>query len=137
MTEPTSHAAHTPSGHIDEPESETQEPESRTVASPTTGSRLCLLVAALTLLLAVYWLVAPITIHTTTGRLFDCGNAITGPKSDFARGLCGQAPRGERAKAIAAAVVALGIAVGGLAMFGFTRRQQPRVSHDESAADAA
>src|SRR5689334_11505105 len=98
--------------------------ERRTVTSPSRGLRLCLTIAALFRVATVYTLTAPIQVSTGSGKRFDCGTAINGPASTFAQGLCGEANHGAAVKAIALAVAALVIILGGLLTFGFDRREQ-------------
>jgi hypothetical protein len=116
--------------------------ESRIVARPSTGARLCLLVAALFIVAAAYALLAPIQVSASNGHQFDCGTAMNGPKSSFAQGICGSANDLSSARATALGVAALVTAVGGLLVFGFDRSEQSakgvrRPSRREPADDPA
>jgi hypothetical protein len=84
---------------------------------------VCLLVAALFVVLAGYFVMAPVQVQAGTGKTFDCGTAINGPKTEFARGLCGAAGDVNVGRAVASGVAALVVAVGGLVAFGFDRRE--------------
>lgn len=96
----------------------------RTVASPTTGARVCLMVAVLLILWAVYFMIAPIQVIAANGRQFDCGTAVAGPTSKFATGICGSANSGNSKKALLLGAGAIVVGVGGFLTFGVDRREQ-------------
>lgn len=113
------------------------ELERRTTAMPSRGARLCLLIAGLFVVAAVYSLLAPIQVSAANGRQFDCGTAVNGPQSSFAQGICGSANDLNTARATALGVGALVIAVGGFLVFGFDRREQfsPRRRRPDDAEE--
>jgi len=96
----------------------------RVKSVPSTGARLCLLIAALFVVAAVYYVLAPVQVAAANGRDFDCGTVINGPKSGFAKGVCGAANDANASKATALGVSALIIAVGGFLVFGLERREE-------------
>lgn len=94
----------------------------RVVTTPSTGARLCLLIALLAAVGAGYFLLAPVQVHSQNGRSFDCGTVMSGPSSKFAEGVCGKANDLAGYRAAALGVAALLIGVGGFVVFGFDRR---------------
>jgi hypothetical protein len=100
------------------------ESERRIRSVPTTGARLSLLMAALMAALCVYFFLAPISVSAANGRAFDCGNAVNGPRTDFARGVCGNAGSQAVAKATVSGAMAVLLAVGGFLVFGVERREE-------------
>lgn len=96
----------------------------REVSVPALGTRVCLLVAGLFVVLAVYLLLAPLQVVTAQGNRFDCGSAINGPDTKFASGICGSTNSIRTAQATAAGVAALVLAGGGFLAFGTVRRTQ-------------
>ncbi|HEY3013961.1 MAG TPA: hypothetical protein VGJ41_02565 [Nocardioides sp.] len=99
-------------------------PERRVRNVPSTGARLCLMIAALFVVAAVYFLLVPVQVTATAGKTFDCGNAMNGPKSSFAQGICGKSNKVNGYKAAATGVGALVTAVGGFLVFGMNRREE-------------
>lgn len=100
--------------------------ERRTTTSPTLGAKICLLLAALTLVPAVFYLVSPVQVTAGNGNAFYCGSAVSGPKNQFARGICGKANTLSTTKAVAFGAAAVIFAVGGFVVFGTERREQLR-----------
>jgi hypothetical protein len=117
--------------------------ERRTTSVPTIGLRVSLTAAVLLVVWTVYFLLSPVHVTTPNGRPFDCGSVVSGPKSSFARGVCGSAPDGARDKAIALGVSALVVAVGGFLTFGmrtsesWARPSTRRRREDDEAREAA
>ena len=96
----------------------------RVVTSPSTGTKLCLLIAVVIAVGAVYFLLAPVQVNSQSGRTFDCGSVMSGPSSAFAKGICGKANDLAGYRAAALGVAALIIGVGGFLVFGFERREE-------------
>jgi len=99
-------------------------PERRVRSVPSTGARLCLMIATLFVVAAVYFLLTPVQVSAANGKTFDCGDAMNGPKSSFARGVCGSSNKVAGYKATAMGASALVVAVGGFLVFGLTRREE-------------
>jgi hypothetical protein len=101
--------------------------EERRVASvPSRGARLCLLIAALFVVACGYALLAPVRVPTSSGRLFDCGNAVNGPETTLGTSICGTANDSAAFRAGGLGVAALVVGVGGFLVFGLERREQVR-----------
>jgi len=101
--------------------------EVETMSVPSTGARLCLLIAVLLGVWTVYLMTAPIEVQGNKLQRFDCGSVLQGPKSNFARGICGKVDDEQKAKATAAGVATVVVAVGGFLVFGLTTRpRRPR-----------
>ncbi|HZB49303.1 MAG TPA: hypothetical protein VE547_09435 [Mycobacteriales bacterium] len=96
----------------------------RTVVSLSRGSRACLLAALLVLLAATYRFLAPIDIPTPEGPMFRCGTAASPPTEAFPRSVCGRiaTDRLMQAGFLAGGAIVLGL--GGLVVFGATRRTE-------------
>jgi len=99
-------------------------PERRVRSVPSTGARLCLMIAALFVVAAVYFLLAPVQVAAANGKTFDCGDAMNGPKSSFAKGVCGSTNKVAGYKATAFGAGGIIVAVGGFLVFGMTRREE-------------
>jgi len=99
-------------------------PERRVRSVPSTGARLCLMIATLFVVAAVYFLLTPVQIGAANGKTFDCGDAMNGPKSNFAQGVCGNSNKVAGYKATAWGAGALIVAVGGFLVFGMQRREE-------------
>lgn len=96
----------------------------RVVTTPSTGAKLCLMIAVVVVVGAVYFLLAPVQVNSQSGRTFDCGSVMSGPSSAFAKGICGKANDLAGYRAAALGVGALIIGVGGFLVFGFERREE-------------
>ena len=104
----------------------------RTVFVLNRGARLCLLLAALTLVFAGWLLFSPIDIQSREGPMFNCGSAARPPSELFQRNVCGRLAQGRQIETGFAAGAALIMAVGGLFVFGASRRtEEVRVDLDE------
>ena len=104
----------------------------RTVASPSTGFRAMLLLGVLLVMWGVYFLLAPVQAPASGGRMFECGTALSGPSSEFGKGVCGSANKANATKASFLAVSGLVVWVGGFLTFGMVRREES----DAPARDA-
>lgn len=102
----------------------------RTVVSLSRGARACLLVAVLVLLAAAYRFFAPIDIPTREGPMFRCGTAASPPTEEFPRSVCGRiaTDRLLQASFLTGGAVVLGL--GGLVVFGASRRVEEAVRPD-------
>ena len=96
----------------------------RVVSVPSTGFRAMLLLGVLLVIWGVYFLLAPIQAPGANGRMFECGTALSGPSSQFGRGVCGSANKTNTTKASFLAVGGLAVWVGGFLTFGMTRREE-------------
>lgn len=96
---------------------------------PRPGSRVALVVAASLLVLAAYFMLAPVFMETSNGW-FPCGSALSGPEDEFTANTCRNATDAHLAKALAAVALAVVVGVGGLVSFGGDRtteiRREPR-----------
>jgi hypothetical protein len=90
------------------------------------GTRVCLLLAALAVVMAVYLLVSPLERPTSQGPPFDCGTALTPPSSGFAEAVCGDLNLRRQLQGGAFGVAALVLAGGGLVAFGPAWRRRLR-----------
>jgi hypothetical protein len=99
----------------------------RIVSTPSTGARVCLLIAVVVAVAACYFLLAPVQVNAQSGRTFDCGTVMNGPSTAFAKGICGKANNLAGYRAASLAVMALFIGVGGFVVFGFQRREERAV----------
>jgi hypothetical protein len=109
----------------------------RTVYVLHRGARVCFLLAVLLLLLAGYWLFAPIDVPVQGQPMFRCGSAIQPPSGDLAKSVCGRIYQDRQLRAGLVAGAALVTAVGGLFAFGGTRRTVEVVQRAEPPADHA
>lgn len=110
------------------------EERTRVRWTPRPGSRIALLMAAALIVLAGYFMLAPVFMETANGW-FPCGSVLSGPEDEFTANTCRSATDGNRAKALAAAALAVVVAGGGLLSFGGDRttetRRQPRAVEDD------
>lgn len=101
--------------------------ETRTVLSPRTGTRICVLIALVFAVAAVYFYFVPVTgVRTTTGSVFGCGTAAKPSTGSFAEGVCWRATDVYKYRAFACGAVAVLILVVGGLFFGVDRRQETR-----------
>jgi hypothetical protein len=96
--------------------------QTRTVLTVNRGAKLCLLVAALLLLFAAYLFFVPLDIQTQEGPMFNCGSAARPPTAAFPKTVCGRLSQTAQLRAGFAAGGAVVTALGGLLVFGVTRR---------------
>jgi hypothetical protein len=101
-----------------------QRPVGRTVLVLTRGARACLLIAVLLLVTGAYRMVAPIDIQTTQGPMFSCGSGLRPPTDAFQKNVCGRLSQGRQVEAGFLAGGAVIVAVGGLLVFGSSRREE-------------
>ena len=101
-----------------------QRPVGRTVFVLTRGARACLLVGLLLLVLAAYRMVAPIDIQSPQGPMFACGSGLRPPTDQFQKNVCGRLSQHRQLDAGFLAGGALIVAVGGLLVFGSSRREE-------------
>lgn len=106
----------------------------RTVFVLTRGARLCLLLAVLMLMFAAYLLFAPIDIQTPAGPMFNCGSAARPPGEVFQKNSCGRLNQDRQLQVAFITGAAVVTAVGGLFVFGASRRTE---AVDETATDRA
>ena len=99
-------------------------PRSGTRGQPV-GTRVCLLLAALTLLMGVYLLVSPLERPTSQGPPFHCGTALVPASGGFADAICGDINLRRQLQAGAFGIAALVLVGGGWLAFGpaWRRRQ--------------
>jgi hypothetical protein len=107
---------------------------SRTVFVLSRGARGCLLLGALMLVFGAYLLVSPIDIQSREGPMFACGSGLQPPTEAFQKNVCGRLSQQRQTEAAFLGVGAIVIAVGGLLVFGSSRREE-RVY--ETAPEAA
>jgi len=109
-------------------------PRSATRGQPI-GTRICLLLAALALLMGLYLLVSPLERPTAQGPPFDCGTAAAPASGDFARAVCGDINERRQLQAGAFGVAALVLGGGGWLAFGPAWRRGPRGAAFEDDRD--
>ena len=101
-----------------------QRPLGRTVFVLTRGARACLLIALLLLVFGAFRMVAPIDIQTTQGPMFACGSGLRPPTDAFQKNVCGRLSQGRQVEVGFEAGGAVLIALGGLLVFGSSRREE-------------
>ncbi|GGB33489.1 hypothetical protein GCM10011492_25130 [Flexivirga endophytica] len=110
--------------------------ETRTVMTPRTGTKICILVGLAFIVAAVYFYFVPATsVHTDSGSVFGCGTAANPSNSTFAKGTCWRVTDVEKYRAIAAAAIGILTIVLGAVMFGVDRRTETRRARHEGYAD--
>ena len=117
-------------------ETEATTTERRQVRIPSTGTRICLLLAALLLVVAAYFVLSPLMVTTASGSSWNCGTAMNPPSDQFGSGLCGQLNSSYLARGIAALAAAIVTGVGGLLLFGTvprTEHQLPAPAENDGA----
>jgi hypothetical protein len=82
------------------------------------GTRVCLLIAGLLVIAALYLLVLPLERVASQGPPFDCGTALAPAAGDFARGVCGDLNQRQRLQGGALLLAAAALAGGGRLAFG-------------------
>lgn len=99
---------------------------SRTVLVLSKGSKLCLMGAALLLVLAWYALFSGIQRPGSAGNNFPflCGSGAHPPTDAFPKAACGYENRNRRDQAIGYAVAAIILGGGGVLTFGSSGRQE-------------
>jgi hypothetical protein len=86
------------------------------------GARVCFLLAVLLLLLAGYLLLAPIDVPVQGQPMFRCGSAAQPPGGDLSKSVCGRINQDRQLRVGFVTGAALVTAVGGLLVFGGSRR---------------
>jgi hypothetical protein len=99
-------------------------PRSGTRGQPV-GTRICLLLAALALLIGVYLLISPLERPTSQGPPFDCGTAAAPTSGGFASAVCGDINLRRQLQSGAFGVAAVVLAGGGWLAFGPAWRRRP------------
>lgn len=100
--------------------------ETRTVLRLRTGSKICVLIALVLLVLAAYFFWTPLTLPRPDGGLFGCGSAANPPSDPFPKGVCVDLPTMYRFRALAALGSALLVGGVGIAFFGAEREFETR-----------
>lgn len=101
--------------------------ETRTVMTPRTGTKICILIGLAFIVAAVYFYFVPATgVRTDSGSVFGCGTAASPASSTFAKGTCYRVTDVEKYRAIACAAIGLLTIVLGAVMFGVDRRTESR-----------
>lgn len=111
--------------------------ETRTVMTPRTGTKICILIGLAFLVAAVYFYFVPVTgVRTDSGSVFGCGTAANPASSTFAKGTCYRVTDVEKYRALASAAIGILTIVLGAVMFGVDRRTETRrARHTEAYAD--
>ena len=111
---------------------DSQGASTRTVTSLSLGARLCLLAGLVVGAVSVYLYFVPIEFDTAAGSVFRCGSAANPPSDTFGRNVCADRNKIQKYRAITVGSMALIVAVGGVAAFGLSRREE----RDTAATDA-
>ena len=90
------------------------------------AAKVCLLLAALLVLLAVYFLFVPLHVDSSTGPPFECSRAVTPPTAQFATNSCGRINEVYQMRAGGSFLAALFVGGGGMLFFGVNRRRIER-----------
>ena len=90
------------------------------------AAKVCLLIAALLVLLGVYFLVVPLHVDSSSGSPFECARAVTPPTGQFAINSCGRIYEVYQMRAGGSFLAALLVGVGGVLFFGVDRRRTER-----------
>ena len=99
--------------------------ETRTVLTPRTGTKICILIGLALIIAAVYFYFVPVTsVRTTSGSVFGCGSAAHPASSTFAHNTCWRATDVEKYRAFAAGALAIVTIIIGAVMFGVDRRTE-------------
>lgn len=108
--------------HADSP-----EPRIRSTIRLELGTRICLLVALLLLVLAGYFYWTPLSAPTSNGPMFDCQSAFNPPSANFNKSACSNINEIYQFRAGAALAAGLVLALAGTLLFGVTRmKRAPR-----------
>lgn len=102
----------------------TSTPSSGLSGRLATGTKVCIIVAVLLIVLAAYLYFVPINIAAQQG-VFGCGSASKPPTEDFAKGICQDLASINRIKAVTALIS--GFLVTGLGFLLFGSRHEPAV----------
>lgn len=112
--------------------------ETRTVLTPRTGTKICILIGLAFIILAAYFYFVPVTdVHANSGSIFGCGTAAQPPTSTFAQNTCGRSTDVEKYRAFASGGIGVLTIVLGTVMFGVDRRTETlrtRGTWDDRAA---
>jgi hypothetical protein len=109
-------------------------PRSGTRGQPV-GTRICLLLAALALVIGAYLLISPLERPTTQGPPFDCGTAAAPATGGFADAVCGDINLRRQLQSGAFGVAAVVLAGGGWLAFGPAWRRRPHGAAFEDDRD--
>lgn len=112
---------------------EVTDEEPRTPLRLSTAAKVSFMVAALLLVLAVYFYFVPINLRTSSGGSFGCGSAASPPGDSFPRSICLDAPRINAFRAYA--LVAAALITAGLGRFFFAVSDSPAESSPSRASD--
>lgn len=111
--------------------------ETRTVMTPRTGTKICILIGLAFIVAAVYFYFVPVTtVRTSTGSVFGCGTAANPSNTTFAKGTCARVTDVEKYRAFASVAIGVLTIVLGAVMFGVDRRTETRrARHTDGYAD--
>lgn len=111
--------------------------ETRTVMTPRTGTKICILIGLAFIVAAVYFYFVPVTgVRASSGSVFGCGTAAHPADSTFAKGTCWRVTDVEKYRAFACLAIGVLTLVLGAVMFGVDRRTETRRSrHTDGYAD--
>lgn len=106
-------------------EDKAEDPESapredRLVISLNQGTRVCLVLSTLLLLVAAYLFWGPLGREVANNFPAKCGSAARPPGDTLGKSVCGTINAERRAQALTAVGAALIVAVGGVFAFGVT-----------------
>ncbi|WP_446663480.1 hypothetical protein [Flexivirga sp. B27] len=111
--------------------------ETRTVMTPRTGTKICILIGLAFIVAAAYFYFVPVTgVRASTGSVFGCGTAANPADSTFAKGTCWRITDVEKYRAFACVAIGVITIVLGAVMFGVDRRTESRPArHTDGYAD--
>jgi hypothetical protein len=98
--------------------------DQRTVFVLSRGARACVLLGVLMLVLGAYLFVAPVDIQSREGPMFACGSGLRPPTETFQKNVCGRLAERRQIEAGFLAGAAVITALGGLLVFGSSRRDE-------------
>ena len=108
--------------------------ESRTQHLPRTGTKICWLVGAVLLVIAIYLAFVPLRVSSNTGPPLGCGSALS-PNDGAFKGFCTDLDKEALYRAIAALVAAVAVVGLGSVLFGFDQRTRTRVARADDDDD--
>lgn len=109
------------------------EDDTRIPVTLRTGARICLLLAAMLVVVAGYLYWSPLGKDTPNGFTVRCGSAESPPTATLDKAACGARADTRRAQVLATLAGAAVLAAGGVLAFGVRRR--PRRESTPTKAD--